>query len=331
MKKYIAIFGLLVIFATSILFHSCIKDQIQNDKSINQTEQAVKDAQIKTRILAFKDKLDLIRENPSLKTSNEPMEIDSAIWYIEAASNFTYGDASTELEGYVVDSSFIEVPTTNGQILWADVQAAYDKVIDSLSAHNAAITAAEKQLIVADISLKETDDNSVVLEVTSGFGTDGVSGFLNDHSWYWGWELGTCDGSGYGVGWDAADKIAQLANYEIAVPIGTSAYYTDVEYKDVYPYNYYDNNGNTLLFSDFQEYNVYPLCLSPTDITHYKSTLIYIGVQEKPIGKSMIRYELRDATMYGSCGYDNHDCWYMDHIAKLKYAIWHSDGVHLEL
>ncbi|MDP2723649.1 MAG: hypothetical protein Q8O72_12915 [Bacteroidales bacterium] len=259
------------------------------------------------------------------------MEIDSAIWYIEATSNYTYGNASAELEGYVEDSSFIEVPLTNGQILLSDVQDAYDKVIDSLSAHNASITANEKQLIVADISLKETDATTATLEVTSGFGTDETTGFLNDHSWYWGWELGTCDGSGYGVGWDAANKIAQLANYTIAVPTGSNAYYTDIEYRDVYPGNYYDANGNTLLFSDFQEYVLNHQCLSPSEINQYKSNLIYIGVQEKPIGKSLIHYTLYDATMFASCGYDNHDCWYMDHLARFKFAIWHADGgIHVE-
>ncbi|MDP2723650.1 MAG: hypothetical protein Q8O72_12920 [Bacteroidales bacterium] len=61
MKKYIIILGLLVISATSFLFHSCQKEQIKNDKTINQTEQSIKDAQIKQRILAFKDRIDLAR------------------------------------------------------------------------------------------------------------------------------------------------------------------------------------------------------------------------------------------------------------------------------
>ncbi len=114
------------------------------------------------------------------------MDVDSAIWYIEATSNLTYGDASFKTEEFIVDSAFIEVSVTNGQILWADVQAAYDQVIDILSEHNANIIANQKQLVVADISLKKSNDNSATFEVTSGFGTDGTTGFGNDYPWYWG-------------------------------------------------------------------------------------------------------------------------------------------------
>ena len=250
------------------------------------------------------------------------MEIDSAVWYIESTSNLTYGDASFDSEEFVVDSAFIEVPVTNGQILWADVQVAYDQVIDSLSDHNANITANEKQLIVADISLKESDDNNATFEVTSGFGTDGTSGSGNYYPWYWGWELGRCDGSGLGVGLDAADKIALLANYTTGVIAGNS-YYTDVEYRYVYPYDYVDDYGNPLLFYDFQEYTLVHQCLSTTDIAGYRSNLIYIGIQEKPSGKSLIRYSLFDMTIFALCDPGQHDCWYMEHHANIKYAIWH--------
>jgi len=321
-KHLFTYFGLAIVIATSMIIYSCQKEQTGIDKTENHIEQSFKDSQLEKRIIAFRDKIDLVREDPTLKSGTDPMDVDSAIWYIEATSNFTYGDASFETEEFVVDSAFIEVPVTNGQILWADVQVAYDQVIDSLSEHNSNITASEKQLIVADISLKESDDNTATFEVTSGFGTDGTTGFGNDYPWYWGWELGRCDGSGLGVGLDAADKIAQLANYTIGVPSGNS-YYTDVEYRYVYPYDYEDGNGNPLLFADFQEYTLVHQCLSTTDIAGYKSNLIYIGIQEKPSGKSLIRYSLFDMTIFALCDPGQHDCWYMEHHANIKYAIWH--------
>ena len=321
-KHLFSYFGLAIVIVTSMITNSCQKKQTGIDKSENQTEQSFKDTQLEKRIIAFRDKIDLIRENPTLKSGTDPMEIDSAVWYIESTSNLTYGDASFDSEEFVVDSAFIEVPVTNGQILWADVQVAYDQVIDSLSDHNANITANEKQLIVADISLKESDDNNATFEVTSGFGTDGTSGSGNYYPWYWGWELGRCDGSGLGVGLDAADKIALLANYTTGVIAGNS-YYTDVEYRYVYPYDYVDDYGNPLLFYDFQEYTLVHQCLSTTDIAGYRSNLIYIGIQEKPSGKSLIRYSLFDMTIFALCDPGQHDCWYMEHHANIKYAIWH--------
>jgi len=324
-KHLFTYFGLATLITASFIIYSCQKENTGIDKSSNQTEQSFKDSQLEKRIIAFRDKIDLIRENPTLKSGSDPMDVDSAIWYIEATSNLTYGDASFETEEFIVDSAFIEVPITNGQVLWADVQAAYDQVIDSLAEHNANITANEKQLIVADISLKESDDNSATFEVTSGFGTDGTTGFGNDYPWYWGWELGRCDGSGLGVGSDAADKIAYLANMLIPVPSGNS-YYTDVEYEWVSYWDVPTNNnpyGDYLLFHDYQEVTLVHACLSTSEISYYKSALITIGNMYKPSTEhSIIRFFLWDDFAAGITPYGD-DYWDMAHFAKVKYAIWH--------
>jgi len=321
-KHFFIYFGLVVVISSSLIIYSCQKEKIRNDRPENKAEQSLKDAQIEKRIIAFRDKIELISKNLTLKSGSEPMEIDSAIWYIEATANFTYGDASTKLKEYVVDSSFIEVPLTNGAILWVDVQAAYNQVIDSLSVRYASITANEKQLIVADISLKETTDNTANFEVISDFGTDGTPGFGNNYPWYWGGELGRCDGSGLGVGLDAADIIAQLANSTISVPSGNS-YYTDVETIDVNPCDF-TINGQCVPFYDFQEYTYIPKCLSPTDITFFENSIIYIGNQLMPARKSIISFHIHDDTAFALCGFDEHDCWYMGHFATIKYAVWHT-------
>jgi len=323
-KHLFTYFGLATLITTSMIIYSCQKENSGIDKSVNQTEQSLKDSQLEKRIIAFRDKIDLIRENPTLKSGSDPMDVDSAIWYIEATSNLTYGDASFKTEEFIVDSAFIEVSVTNGQILWADVQAAYDQVIDILSEHNANIIANQKQLVVADISLKKSNDNSATFEVTSGFGTDGTTGFGNDYSWYWGWELGRCDGSGLGVGKDAADKIAYLANMLIPVPSGNS-YYTDVSYEWISYWDVPTNNnpyGDYLLFHDYQEVTLNHACLSTNEITYFKNALITIGNMYKPTGKSTIRYFLWDDTAFGiTPNWD--DYWDMAHFAKVKYAIWH--------
>jgi len=324
MKKIII--GLLFISMTVGLFYACKKTDNAIGQTENLTEQSLKDMQLEKKIIAFRDKIDLIRDNPSLKSGTDPMEIDSAIWFIESSSNLTYGNASSTLENFVIDSAFIDIPLTNGQILWNDVQVAYDEVVDSLSAHNAAITANSKQLVVADISLKEISDNIATFEVISGFATDDEYPWDNDLDWYWGWELGSCDGTTGVDQTDAADIIAQQANLTIAVPGGNS-YYNNVEYKDVFPDDYYDDDDNTLLFSDFQEYTLNHQCITASGITVYKNNLIYIGIQELPVGKSLIHYSLYDATMYPLCGGDAHDCWVMHHIARIKYGIWHTSSI----
>jgi hypothetical protein len=322
-KHFFTHFGLAMLITASLIIISCQKEQTGIDKQETQAEQSLKDTQLEKRIVAFRDKIDLIRENPTLKSSTEPMDVDSAVWYIEATSNFTFGDASFETEEFIVDSAFIEVPVTNGQILLADVQAAYDQVVNSLAEHNANITANQKQLVVADISLKESDENFATFEVTSGFGTDGTTGFGNNYPWYWGWELGRCDGSGLGSGKDAADKIAYLANMEISVPVGHS-YYTDVTEIEVWYWDVPTNSnpyGEYLLFHDFQEVTLNHHCLSTAEISYYKNALGIIANMYKPSGKSLIKYFCWDETSFMICGGD--DCWDMCHVGRFKYGIWH--------
>jgi len=305
------------------LFYACKKEENVVEQSENLIEQSLKDMQLEKKIIAFRDKIDLIRENPSLKSGTDPMEIDSAIWFIESSSNLTYGDASSTLENYVIDSAFIVVPLTNGQILWNDVQVAYDKVIDSLSSHNAAITTNAKQLVVADISLKETDNNTVTFEVISGFATDGGYPWNNDLDWYWGFELGSCDET-VGVGTtDAADIIAQQANLTIAVPGGNS-YYTNVNIQqEITPFDVPTTQnpyGDYLLFLDYYTYPNH-ICLSTDEISYYKNALIDIGIIYLPPDKSVIKYYLWDDIIVGG---PPPTC--VVHMADIKYAIWHSSG-----
>ncbi len=322
-KHLFTYFGLAIVFAASMIIYSCQKDRTDIDNSELQTEQSENDTQLEKRIIAFRDQIDLIRENPLLKSGTDPMEIEDAIWYIEATANLTYGDASPELDGFVSDFSFITVPLTNGKILWPDVQIAYDQVIDFLSDHYTSVIASEKQLKVADVSLEETLSDHIILKINSGIATSGSPIFgANDHSWYWGWELGTCDNSGVGVGYDAADKIAELANILISVPSGNS-YYTDVDYS--YTAGCEHAQGpDDCLFEDFQEYTLVHPCLSPTDISFYKTNLIALGNLLNPSPEhSIVHYTLIDDFAPDLCGPDQHNCWYLRHSATIKYGIWH--------
>lgn len=320
-KQLYTYFGLAIVLVASMIIYSCQKDQTDIDKSELQTEQSLNDSQLEKRIIAFRDQIDLIRENPLLKSGTDPMEIDDAVWYIEATANLTYGDASPELDGFVTDFSFISVPLTNGQILWTDVQIAYDQVIDFLSDHYASVIASEKQLKVADVSLEETLSDHIILKINSCIATSGSPIFgANDHSWYWGWELGTCDNSGVGVGYDAADKIAELANILISVPSGNS-YYTDVVWEETTGCEH-ALGPDDCLFEDYQEYTLIHQCLSPTDISAFKNNLISLGELLKPsTDHSVVHYYLEDYTAYGTV--PGGDSWTMAHHADIKYGVWH--------
>jgi len=315
----------IILFLGFIIF-SCQKEQLMKDNIVDPGDRVNEKTQLEKMIIEFRNKMDLAHLNPMLKSGEDPMGIDSAIWYIEALANLTYGNGSADLEDYVIDSSLIEVRLTNGQILFSDVQSAYSAVIDSLSSHNDAISANEKQLIVVDVSLKEADENNAIFEITSGFGTDNVLGFGNEYPWYWGWELGRCDSSA-GVGKDAADIIYKLANKTITVPEGSYSYYTDVILEEVWYWEVPTNNnpyGDYLLFQDFQEVTLNHHCLPTAEIAYYINALDIIADEFKPTGKSLIKYFCWDETAFMLCGWN--DCWDMCHVCELKYGIWHSSG-----
>jgi hypothetical protein len=311
--------GISIIFISSLTIYSCQKENNVKDNSSTNAELSIADLQLEQKIIGFRDQIDNIRENPTLKSGGDPWEVEDAIYYMEALANYTYGLASYSREGFTIDSSFIAVPLTNGLIPAANMAGIYDKIIDSLSAHNDQITAQDKQLIVADISLTAISGVAATFKISSGFGTSNGMGSGNDYPWYWGMNLGRCDESGLGEPYDAADKIMQLANQYNGVPSGNS-YYDYVSSADVYGCDY-EYNGECTLFEDFQEETLIHACLSTTDITFYKNGLMYVGNLLKPTGTSVIAYTLWDDFAAGIC--EGVDCWYMKHDAIIDYGIWH--------
>jgi hypothetical protein len=309
-----------IIFISSLIIYSCQKENNVKDNSYTNAELSTADLQLEQKIIGFRDQINYIRENPTLKSGGNPWEVEDAIYYMEALANYTYGLASYSREGYTIDSSFIAVPLTNGLIPAANMAGIYDKIIDSLSAHNDRITAQDKQLILADISLTAISGVAATFKISSGFGTSTGMGSGNDYPWYWGWDLGRCD-SAVGMGKDAADKIMELANYTIGVTSGNS-YYDFVGFGESYGCEYLYND-ECALFEDFQEYNLVHACLSTTDINFYKNGLIYVGNLLKPSGTVVISYFLEDLTIFALCGEDQHDCWSMTHHAIIEYGIWH--------
>jgi hypothetical protein len=318
--KLFTYFGMVTIIATNLFIYSCQKENITDKKSDKQSEQTLKNSPIINRIIDFRNKVDAIRENPSFKSGGEPMEIDTVIWYLEAISNYTYSNAGFDFDQKLTDSSFVSVPITNGLVLLTDFQTTYDQIIGILSDYNESIPTIDKQFLVADVSLNETTANNVIFKVTYSFGTKDASTVTNEYSWYWGWALGRCDGSGQGSGQDAADIISLLANDEINIPSGT-AFYVNVTMCEAYPFDYLDVNGNPLLFHDYQEITLNHKCISALDIEQYKDNVEYIGMQMKPQFKSVIDYDVQDWFAAGITP-NGDDYWDMIHHVWITYAMW---------
>jgi len=317
---------------TTIIISCAKQEQAELSSSTPEIYQSDADVQIENKIKAFKSKMEYLRENPTFK-SGETMEIESAVWHIEAASNQTYGDAGTQYSKLVLDSFNIEVPASNGEIQLNDLQVAYDEMINGLSDIYNSIPDENKQLIVNDISLKSEDEGTATFGITAGFGVEGDFGTSGvfDHDWYYGELAGDCDYNDPGT--DAAEKLeAKILARKGTPPPHT--YYTDEETFTIYANSYLnnedlipeDNMYDFLMFRCWDDdANIWPnvhTCVSVDEMNFYLLGTEYVLNHDKPQfarppGKSLITVDLHGNYIPNANGTE-----YL-HYGTVQYGIPH--------
>jgi hypothetical protein len=231
MKKFYLTFTVVSAIGLLIFFGCSKESNKDSGKQENVFQPTEKDLQIESKILEFESKIDFARKNPDLKSGGDDLTLDKAIWYIEALANYNYADASSGFDNYIGETAEIEVPLTDGKVSISDAVIAYDQVIDSLSEHFSHVSGTDKHLVLADNNLKEVNGATATFNVTSGVG-DGppnpFAGFGESDYWWWANLSGKCDGSGQGVGSDAAEQIQSKVNRRIALPSGHK-YFIDIK------------------------------------------------------------------------------------------------------
>jgi hypothetical protein len=272
MRKLKQVICALSIVALAI--SGCKKDSsLQDVQSLSASD--LKFAQM---IIGFKH-----ASNSNLK-SGERMSVDSAVWYIEATANYTYGDGSKEIEETAVDSTYILLAIdSENKALITDVWNSYVQMVDSIRTYYQSLTHSEKQLIAIDVEAVEISGSNLVLKATSTFA---VGIFLptyqcsfdpNGPGWKpvgaWGGPNGgTCDGQYPDR--DAATEIKRKITQCMPVPAG------NVVYSEVETNNYFGGflvpgfTGNT----NFMGYYLYTSkswlpgfnhCLTPEECNFY--------------------------------------------------------------
>lgn len=288
-------------FAVSVILlgfvvASCKKDQGTKTESQMQAS----DSKLAGLLQDFK-----LRGESNLK-SGAIMSIDSAIWYIGATINFTYGDASHATEKTWIDSIFITLPIANGKITEGEVYAKYEAVIDSLRAIYQKKSEENKQLLAATITTHSVNATEVVCKLIGIFAYGFPSipyTFNNIDSWfYWGQiQGGICNGpnSGTLLQSDAAEETQKRITYSIAVPSGTYWYETlpIVPIRDAIPIdpNSTPNNHRySYLYWNSSQFTDFNGCIPPDDLNFYLSKtkqLIYNDTDHggvRPIGSNLI-------------------------------------------
>jgi len=258
---------------------------------------------IEALILDFKDKLDNHLKDGTTYAA------DSAVWYVEALLNYTYGDASTPCINPTMDTVERSLNSTgaNGYTL-QQLAEVYDDIKDEVMANEP-----ENSHVYAINLFAYPAGNLTVFATHTAYATNHNSSYksLADTAgyWYWGAEKGMCGAdSGLYVGTDASEIIQDIINSTVVGDYFTGlesagANYFITNYIDpnfpfnddyLLPYRHFvaeDETGAGLGALDF--------CLSPEHIDYYCSEdgIFYIIDDLCPVRKEFA-YIIIDA---GAC------------------------------
>jgi hypothetical protein len=247
------------------------------------------------KILAFKAKLD----NP--EKTGETMSIDSAVWYIEAALNYTHCHISAS-EIIDKDTIIAVIPATeDGTINFSDISS-------SFSSFSSIIENEQNDVLFADIFISDTN-KSEGLEIVMVYAEKGevpnLADFGQTDYWYAGWEEGKCGAyEGQMVGKDATTQLAYKANLTREYP--SNGYITDIHTEE------FNGIVNELLWS--QSANNVP-CLEPAEMNYWLNALKQLANENTPAGENVVGYSMEMEGILGKTVYF--------HIAYISYGIFH--------
>lgn len=186
------------------------------------------------KILNFKDKI----ENPDGVKSDEMISVDSAVWYIEAALNYTYCvilDTTVKYTETTIDSVFRQIPITDGEVSFNEVQIAYLSIESNILSALNKLPGDNKRVEVVDVFFKDDEFATYfMLKYGEEEGKGGVRPPIINGDWHWGGIFvngvlkpqGMCDNTYYGTR-DAGTEINRVLQYVNPVPQYT--YFTDVQ------------------------------------------------------------------------------------------------------
>ncbi|MEA2042428.1 MAG: hypothetical protein U9N85_07735 [Bacteroidota bacterium] len=252
-----------------------------------------------------------MKNNPK---SNETLSVDSAVWYIEGALNYTYGDHDP---GEIIKVDSASIPITVGEnntIEIFNIVTAYNLIEENL--HN---ISGNNTISIADITHVEKgakgDNNSLSITVLVKGGIPNLDNFGADDYWHAGWGQGKCD-EGELSGEDAATQIAHKANFTRAFP--NDGYITDIITILYYPgefdpyQRYLWSEGSDII----PEPEMTP-CLTPDEMNYWLDRVKTLANLSAPDGKHVVGYRMEMDAAASS------EYWLYVHTAYLSYGTFH--------
>lgn len=241
--------------------------------------------------------------------SGEMIDIDSAVWNMEALQNYGYAYPDSSTKEFIHKKSYYTIPIdVYSKVLMSDVQVVNSLMEDTLAYQLSQFPEEVKCMKFWDVTTDSIVGSTAFLSAVGGYGlnlTGPYYGFDNDDDWLWGTlgqeygtpPLGKCDGTMVGVS-DGSDELQWRLNnpaFQSGEPI---YFFTDLETLETTGFDWDDIGGVYPLYVgwDYPEDN----CLTDVMLTDYLmnsddiiNTYDYEGGL-RPAGKTFESVYIRD-------------------------------------
>ncbi len=316
MKKLLFALIMLGIILTTI--YSCKKD-VSDLQSSQSDEIVLKNNDIIKLIKQFETKM-----QSNLK-SGESIDLDSAVWNMEALQNYSYAYPDSSTKDFVIMKSYYTIPiNSSNKVLMSDVQTVNQQMEDTLLYQLALFPEEVKCMKFWDVNADSIIGTTAYVSATSGFGLNIIIGtyygFSDDDDWIWGTPgqeygdppAGKCDGTMVGVS-DGSDELQWRLNNPALQPFQNIEFYTNLQTEEVNFFNCYYNEP-PYLDRVFNKLNQAEYCMEDTELTDFLlaadlivndyndplndggmwGIMILDGEGARPIGKDFVSISIED-------------------------------------
>jgi hypothetical protein len=291
MKKPTFLFAMLALTGISVvIINACSKSEtgVEANKGYQYTEFMPDQGQVIPLITQFNESFQARKQG--LK-SGEDFPLNEALWMLEAGVNYEFRSekdsiVNVEYDTVFMNAGLIEDETGNYLVTGDDLMTAYEYLLAST---NEILSMGEepKQLLLADVAIKEVADDQVIFGMTTGIGIElpRMCEVKPNDYWYAASCFGQCgeyQGQNYGL--DASNRINELLNARHCMKLGCAnggtLFFTSIDTLVLYEGN--GPNGFLFWSGDAME------CLDPNDIEYWWA-IAEDGIEEnKPVGKVFI-------------------------------------------
>ena len=211
MTQKITIAIAFIIMAMAI--QSCTKDDTEiltKQNNTNNKSTMREGDNTEAKVLKFIDRMDIVREDPNYNGSEDwNYSKDSAVWYIEAALNYSHSHPLWFYEMKTIDSSYSSIDEGSNGFNIIALQTSFDVVINNLNIQFESIENEHKALLYVDVYGVEDANNDLGIKTKIYWGNGNSE--LPDGEWYIDGDKGMFFPANYTHG-SAKNKIMQDAH-----------------------------------------------------------------------------------------------------------------------